>query len=282
MGMLQEGTPMLVNRRAFLSGAGSMLLSHTVGAQTRDFAPEAAPERYPDPDVISLDKRFDRYRILYTRIQRLYTGMGWTEGPAWHGGGQYLVWSDIPNDRQYRWLGEDGHISVFRQPSHKGNGNTFDVEGRQISCEHETRRVVRYEHSGAVTVLAETWQGKPLNAPNDVVVHPDGGIWFTDPGYGHDYFMGAPGETYLKEAIYRIDAKSGKLALVSADMVKPNGLCFSPDYQRLYVTDTNARDPHIMVNDMVGGATLRNGRRFGELKLTADGKELSGFADGIR
>ena len=131
-----------------------------------------------------LDKRFAKYKIGNTPIQRLHTGMLWAEGPAWNGVGRYLVWSDIPNNVQMRWLEEDGHVSVFRNPSGNSNGNTFDWEGRQISCEHGNRRVVRYEHNGTVTVLADKWQGKPLNAPNDVVVHPDGGIWFTDPGYG--------------------------------------------------------------------------------------------------
>src|SRR3954447_10284475 len=142
------------------------------------------PVRYPDPNVISLDKQFDKYRLTTAAVERIATGFRWAEGTAWNGAGNYLIWSDIPNNRQMRWLEEDGHVSEFRKPSNFSNGNTFDWQGRQISCEHQARRVVRYEQSGKVTVLADHFQGKPLNAPNDVVVHPNGDIWFTDPGYG--------------------------------------------------------------------------------------------------
>ena len=139
--------------------------------------------------------------------------MLWAEGPAWNGVGKYLVWSDIPNDIQLRWLEDDGHVSVMRRPAGNSNGNTFDREGRQISCEHGNRRVVRYEYDGKITVLADRFDGKPLNAPNDPVVHPDGGIWFTDPGYGAlgDY-EGHRGTLEIKEAVYRIDPGTGKLS----------------------------------------------------------------------
>ena len=146
------------------------------------YGPDAEPVRYPDPDVIVLDKRFAKIKIGNSPITRLHTGMLWAEGPAWNGVGKYLVMSDIPNDVQLRWLEDDGHVSVMRRPAGNSNGNTFDPEGRQISCEHGNRRVVRYEHDGKTTVLADRFGGKPLNAPNDPVVHPDGGIWFTDPG----------------------------------------------------------------------------------------------------
>ena len=150
----------------------------------RNYGPDAEPARYPDPDILVLDKRFAKIKIGNTPIRRLHTGMLWAEGPAWNGVGKYLVWSDIPNDVQLRWLEDDGHVSVMRNPAGNSNGNTFDREGRQISCEHGNRRVVRYEYDGKTTVLADRFNGKPLNAPNDPVVHPDGGIWFTDPGYG--------------------------------------------------------------------------------------------------
>jgi gluconolactonase len=142
------------------------------------------PVRYPDPDVIMLEKEFLKYRIGTATIERISTGYRWAEGPAWSGTGNYLVWSDIPNNRQMRWTEEDGHVSEFRKPSNFSNGNTFDFEGRQLSCEHQTRRLVRYERNGEVTVLADKYNNKPLNGPNDVIFHPNGDIWFTDPGYG--------------------------------------------------------------------------------------------------
>jgi gluconolactonase len=234
-----------------------------------------------------IDKRFDKYKIGNTPIQRLHTGMLWAEGPAWNGVGRYLVWSDIPNDVQLRWLEEDGHVSKFRQPAGNSNGNTFDWQGRQISCEHGNRRVVRYEHSGKITVLADTFQGKPLNAPNDAIVHPDdGAIWFSDPGYGALLsYEGNKGDLQLKEAVYRIDAKTSKLSKLTDELFKPNGLCFSPDYKQLYVADTGASHypdapRNIKVWDIVDGTKLAKGREFTSMKL--DGFEKAGFADGIR
>jgi gluconolactonase len=212
------------------------------------------------------------------------TGMRWAEGPAWNGSGNYLMWSDIPNDRQMRWLEEDGHISVLRHPAGYSNGNTFDWQGRQISCEHQTRRVVRYEPSGAVTVLAERSEGKLLNAPNDVVVHPNGDIWFTDPGYGQlAIYEGGKHPLEMKEAVYRIDGKTGAIQKVTDDLYKPNGLCFSPDYKRLYICDTGSTHypeapKNIRVYDVENEKTLRNGKQF--VSTVLDGK--SGIADGIR
>jgi gluconolactonase len=178
------------SRRAFLGTVlgGAALAPATAqqispAATSRDWSGQQ-PVHYPDPDLVALDKRFGPYMIGNTIIQRLFTGTLWAEGPAWNGVGRYLVWSDIPNNRQMRWIEDDGRVTVFRNPSNNSNGNTFDFEGRQVSCEHANRRVVRYEPSGGVTVIADKFENKRLNSPNDIVVHPDGGVWFTDPLYG--------------------------------------------------------------------------------------------------
>jgi gluconolactonase len=269
-----------INRRSFLATCATAAAAISLRAGERDWTGQR-PLRYPDPDLRVLDRRFEKYRLGNTAIQRLYTGTLWAEGPAWNGVGRYLLWSDIPRDIQLRWLDENGKVSVFRQPSGNSNGNTFDFEGRQIACEHGTRRVVRYEHSGAATLLASEWDGKPLNAPNDAVVHPDGGIWFTDPGYGSmmDY-EGNKGELHLKEAVYRIDPASGRMEKVTDEAHKPNGICFSHDYKKLYVSDTGGPAPRgIKVWDVEDGTKLRNGRTFVSMALEGVG---AGVADGIR
>ncbi|MBZ5595872.1 MAG: SMP-30/gluconolactonase/LRE family protein [Acidobacteriia bacterium] len=280
IGNLESGA---VGRRAFL-GAGFAAAAGAAYAQ-RDWSGKN-PVRYPDPDIVVIDKRFARYKIGNTPIQRLYTGTLWSEGPAWNGVGRYLVFSDIPNDRQLRWIEDDAHVSTMRQPSGYSNGNTFDYEARQLSCEHGNRRVVRYEHNGSVTVIADKWNGKILNGPNDIVVHPDGGIWFTDPGYGTlvDY-EGHKGELLLKEAVYRLDAKTGQMTMVTDELFKPNGICFSPDYKKVYICDTGfthypQAPKNIRVYDVVDGKTLRNGRQYVSMELA--GFKDAGLADGIR
>jgi gluconolactonase len=237
----------------------------TITQPPRDFSRNGAPTTYfTDPDILSVDPSFNALAQPNSAIQRLWTGALWSEGPAWNAQGRYLVWSDIPNNRQLRWLEDDGRVSVFRSPSNNSNGNTFDFQGRQLSCEHLMRRVVRYELDGSITVLADAYDGKKLNSPNDVVPHPDGSYWFTDPPYGGQLYEGAPdvaggpsnangklnprlgqaagiglAKRELPTNCYRIDP-GGKVDLVVTEeqVPDPNGLCFSPDYKKLYVVST--------------------------------------------
>lgn len=237
----------------------------TVTNPPRDFSPRGAPTTYfSDPDVIAVDPAFNGLAQPNAAIQRIWTGGLWVEGPAWNAQGRYLVWSDIPRNRQMRWIEDDGHVSVFRMPSGNSNGNSFDFQGRQLSCEHLNRRVVRYELDGSATVLAESFEGKKLNSPNDIAAHPDGSYWFTDPPYGGQLYEGAPdapggpsnaagklnprlgqlpgigfAKRELPTNVYRIDP-SGRLDLVIREdqVPDPNGLCFSPDFKKLYVAST--------------------------------------------
>ncbi|HXB74890.1 MAG TPA: SMP-30/gluconolactonase/LRE family protein [Candidatus Acidoferrales bacterium] len=266
-----------IQRRSFLTAAAAAIVPAALGQTQRDWTGRQ-PVRYTDPDLISLDKRFDKYLITNTTVQRLWTGALWAEGTAWSGVGRYLVWSDIPNNRQMRFMEEDGHISLYHSPSEYSNGNTFDFEGRQISCQHGMRRVVRYENDGTVTVIADKWQGKPLNSPNDVVVHPDGAIWFTDPPYGiMGNYEGYQAKQEIKEAVYRVD-KGGKMDKLTDELDKPNGICFSPDYKKLYVCDTGG--PHdIQVFDVVDGKSVRNKKQLTDMTMQG---HPPGLADGIR
>ncbi len=265
-------------RRALLLGLlASPVARAAAPAQqpSRDFSSGAAPSPYPDPDVIPIHPSFNGLRVFNAPLQRVWTGGLWCEGPAWCSQGRYLVWSDIPNDRQLRFIEDEGRVSVFRTPSSNGNGNTFDFQGRQVSCEHLRRRVVRYEHDGSVTVLADSFEGRTLNSPNDVVPHPDGSYWFTDPPFGAQLYEGAADEAggqgnrtgrlqprigqpagigtarqQLAAHLYRLDG-AGKLtvALDGASLPGlPNGLAFSADHRRLYVVCSGA----LFVGDVAG------------------------------
>lgn len=189
-----------------------------------------------------LDPRFEALFAPHIRVERLWTGARWCEGPAWFAAGRYLVWSDIPNDRMMRWDETDGSVSVFRSPSNNTNGNTVDPQGRLVSCEHLTRRVTRTEHDGSITVLADRYDGRRLNSPNDVVVRSDGSVWFTDPFYG--IATNYEGEVQDQEIdgchVYRVDHGSGRVTQVADDFVQPNGLAFGPDERSLYISDTGA------------------------------------------
>ena len=202
------------------------------------------------------------------RVARLWGGGRWCEGPAWFAAHGTLVWSDIPNNRMLRLDELNGTVGVFRERSHNSNGNTVDREGRLVTCEHLTRRVTRTEHDGRITVLADHWQGKRLNSPNDVVVRSDGSIWFTDPSYGilSDY-EGEPAASEIGAChVYRIDPLTTVVSKVADDFVKPNGLAFSPDESTLYVADTGAS------HDADGPRHIR------QLKVSADGQQLGASA----
>lgn len=278
-----------INRRTVLGGAAALATTLIAAdASARTFGRGAEPQRYPDPDIVVIDPKRFKAKVGNTAIQRLFTGCLWAEGPAWNAQGQFLVWSDIPNNRQLRYLDDDGHISQrFRYPSNESNGNTFDTEGRQLTAERT--RLVRFEHNGSTTVLAEKAGDKQLNGPNDMVVHPnDKSIWFTDPGYGGvSIYEGQLANTgsvspYQKEAVYRIDGQSGQITKVADEPFKPNGIAFSADYKKVYVCDTgithypNAKN--VVWQYDLDGAKLSNPKQL--VDMTLDGK--SGFPDGMR
>jgi gluconolactonase len=222
----------------------------------------------------SLDKRFKQCLIGHARVERLWTGARWAEGPAWFAAGRYLIFSDIPNNRMMRYDDCDGSVSVFRQPSNNSNGNTVDAQGRLVSCEHLARRVTRTEHDGSITVLAERFEGKRFNSPNDLVVKSDGSIWFTDPSYGimADYEGGKTAPELDGCYVYRIDSDTGTITKVADDFDKPNGLAFSRDEKILYIADSGA--PGNIRAFPVDGAKLGKAKDFA--KCTA------GIFDGFR
>jgi len=219
--------------------------------------------RYPDPAIEIIDPSFAKYRLFSAAVEQLATGTRWGEGPVYFGDGRYLLWSDIPNNRILKWEESNGAVSVFRSPSNFANGHTRDLQGRLVSCEHG-RRLTRTEHDGSITVLADRFEGKRLNSPNDVVVKSDGSIWFTDPHFGIvSNYEGHLSEQELPQNVYRLDPATGQLTAVATDILGPNGLCFSPDESKLYMAESRAVPNRlIVVYDVEGGTRLANRQVF--------------------
>lgn len=246
----------------------------TEHGQHFEFAPN---QRYPDPSIRILDPSFSRYRVFSSSVEQLASGLRWAEGPVWFGDGRYLLVSDIPNNRILRWDETTGRTSVFRQPSNNSNGLVRDRQGRLLACEHGTRRITRTEYDGTITVLADRFEGKRLNSPNDIVCRSDGTIWFTDPIFGiAGNYEGDKAAPELPQAVYRFDPASGKLDLLLDDLAGPNGLCFSPDESRLYVVESRAEPSRLIwAYDLDLQGRLQNKRKH----VDAEGP---GALDGIR
>ena len=222
---------------------------------------------YPEPAVEIIEESFRKYVIFNAGMERIFTGCRWAEGPVWFGDGGYLLFSDIPNNRILRWSEDTNNVSEYRIPSNNSNGNARDTQGRLITCEHLTRRVTRTEHDGTISVIADSFRNFKLNAPNDVVSHSDGSVWFTDPGYGimNDY-EGDKSQLELPTAVYRIHPSTGDVQVMATGLIGPNGLCFSPNFDKLYIADSGSTDPRsIFVYDVTdNGTSLSRGRIFRE------------------
>ena len=234
--------------------------------------------RYPDPAIVALDALFEKYWLKLSCIERIATGCRWAEGPVYFGDGRFLIWSDIPNNRVLKWEEETGGVSIFRKPSNFANGNTRDRQGRLVSCEHGCRRVIRTEYDGSITVLADSFDGKRLNSPNDVVVKSDGSVWFTDPVFGilGDY-EGYKAEPEIDANVYRIDPETRKAAIVAEGVLGPNGLCFSPDEKILYIVESRGvPNRKMLAYDVTDG-----GRKIANKRILFDAGP-GGTPDGMR
>jgi gluconolactonase len=251
-----------VSRRDFVASAGSLVLAASAASDA--LARWEPSEVYPDPAVQILDPSFAKYRIAQASVERIATGMRWCEGPVWFGDARCLMWSDIPNNRIMRWDEETGRVSVFRKPSNNANGNTRDRQGRLLTCEHDTRRVTRTEYDGTVTVLVDKFDGKPLNSPNDIVVKSDDSVWFTDPPFGIlGNYEGHVDKPELPTNVYRFDPRTRQATVATADVNRPNGLCFSPDETKMYVVEAGVTPRVIRVFDVTdNGTKLANSRVF--------------------
>jgi gluconolactonase len=243
-------------------------------------APEAEwkpSTRYPDPSIVSLDPKFDKYKLPLSNVERLYTGTRWGEGPVWFGEHRCVIWSDVPGNQMLRWDEETGAVSAFRKPSNNSNGNTRDRQGRLVTCEHLTRRITRTEYDGAITVICDGYQGKRLNSPNDVVVKSDGSIWFTDPMFGiHGFYEGEKADSELPMNVYRVDGQTGAVTVAADGINAPNGLAFSLDEKTLYVVESRSVPRTILSFDVTG-----NGDKLANRKLLIDSGP-HGTPDGFR
>ena len=246
-------------------------------------------------DFEHIDKRFRDLTVPIAAVEKLYGGCRWAEGPVWFADGGYLVWSDIPNNRLLRWTPEKG-VDVFNADSNYTNGNTRDTQGRLVSCQHGGRRVIRTEPNGSITVIADSYNGKPLNSPNDVVVKSDGSIWFTDPNYGiMSNYEGYKADMEQDGCfVYRVSADLNEITIVVDDFVKPNGLAFSPDESILYIADSGVSHDseaphHIRAFDVGNDGQLTNSRVFAEVspglpdgfRLDTEGNIWTSAADGV-
>ncbi len=233
--------------------------------------------RYPDPAITALDPSFEKYWLKLSCVERLATGCRWAEGPVYFGDGRCLLWSDIPNNRILKWEEETGSVSIYRKPSNFANGHTRDRQGRLVGCSHGGRCVTRTEYDGSVTVLVDSFDGKRLNSPNDVVVKSDGSIWFTDPVFGilGDY-EGYRAEPELEPNVYRLDPASGKMTVAAEGVLGPNGLCFSPDETLLYIVESRGvPNRKILAYDVTDG-----GRKLANKRVLIDAGP--GTPDGMR
>ena len=281
-----------MNRRSFLNSAaatavGSLAAGSALARVPPDPTGSTPPPRdwndpasvvYPDPAIEAFDLRFKKYIVGTTEVRRLWTGAEWTEGPVYFGDMHSVIFSDVPNNRLMRYDEVTGRTTLFRYPSNEANGNTRDQQGRLVTCEQRTRRVTRTEYDGTVTVLADSYRGKQLNSPNGVVVKSDGTIWFTDPTYGiegdHEGWRAKPD---LPGSIYRYDPRGGSLTAVATDYKEPNGICFSPDETKLYVSETAGPPSYIGAYDVQEDGRLANPRVLHDFADTH-----GGIADDIR
>ena len=262
---MSQGTIQSMRNAAVMAPEGSSSRWETTG-----------PIRYPDPDILVLDPRFEHMVLGHAAIERIATGFRFTEGPAYYGDGRYLLFSDIPNDSLLRWDEITGTVATLRNPAGYPDGNTRDRQGRLVTCELGSRTLTRTEHDGTVTVLASHFEGVQLTGPNDVVVKSDGSIWFSDNGAGiRGNYLGDKAEPGLPYRVYRLDPVTGAVTIAVGDMPRPNGLAFSPNEDRLYVVDTpSAPHPKVTrVYDIVDGKAV-NGRLFFDAN--------PGYTDGIR